>query len=307
MFIIKYLYSFPGTVFASIVFASFAWINFSLASPLPTGRSIQEITINGTTLSVHTYKPTRWNQGPLLISFHGLSRNMEAYMDAAQPLADQQGLLLVTPLFDRERFPYWRYQALGISRNNRRITEGAIPVEPENQWTSALVLGLIDHVRRIEMSPASPYYLMGHSAGGQIANRIAAFASHEARRIVVTNPSSWVMPVTTARFPYGFGDLPAVLQSEARLKRYLASPLTVFLGTADLLDKDLDMNAPAMLQGRTRYERGRNAYTTAERIARERGWPFGWKLVEVEGIGHNAAGMYGGPQAVIALGLNIKK
>lgn len=297
MFKIKYLFTSCLIGIASILALP------AQSAPLPAGPSIQEITVEGTPLTVHAYKPARWKEGPLLISFHGLGRHMDAYMAAAQPLAEKHGLLLLMPLFDRERFPYWRYQALGISRVSRNVSEGPIPVEPEAQWTGTLVLGLIDHVRRNENSPASPYYLLGHSAGGQIANRMAAFARQDARRIVVTNPSSWVMPVTTARFPYGFGDLPAAMQSEAQLKRYLATPLTVFLGTADLLDKDLDLRPPAMRQGRTRYERGRNAFHAAERIAREHGWPFGWTLVEVEGIGHNAAGMYGSPQAALALGL----
>jgi len=54
-------------------------------------------------------------------------------------------------------------------------------------------------------------------------------------------------------------------------------------------------------QGMNRLERGRNAYYTAQDIARERGWAFNWKLVEVPGVGHSARRMFGSAQALDAL------
>ncbi|MGE4112435.1 MAG: hypothetical protein AB7E73_17220 [Burkholderiales bacterium] len=272
------------------------------AVPLPEGRSELDLLVNQVPLQVYAYKPAGYRNGPLLVSFHGLSRQIDTYMKAAQPLADRHGLLLVMPLFDRERFPYWRYQALGITRVSRNVLEGQITVEPEAQWTSMLVEGVIRHLREREGQPLE-YLLLGHSAGGQIVNRMAAFAPGKAKRYVVTNPSSWVLPDTRERFPYGFGDLPAAMRNESQLKRYLAQPLTVFLGTGDILDKDLDMRPAGMAQGRTRHARGLNAFHAAERVARERGWTFNWTLVEVPGVGHNSTGMYGSTQASQALGL----
>lgn len=271
------------------------------ATPLPEGRSELDLLVNQVPLKVYAYKPAGYRNGPLLVSFHGLSRGINAYMRAAQPLADKHGLLLVMPLFDRERFPYWRYQALGITRTSRNVLEGPITVEPEAGWTSALIEDVIRHLRERE-GQALEYLLLGHSAGGQIVNRMAAFAPGSAKRYVVANPSSWVLPDAGERFPYGFGDLPADMRDEVRLKRYLALPLTVFLGTGDVHDKDLDKRPAAMSQGRTRHTRGLNAFRTAENLARARGWNFNWTLVEVDAVGHTATDMYGSAQASRALG-----
>ncbi len=269
--------------------------------PLPAGTSQRVVDINGTAIEVHFYKPAHYDKGPLLVSFHGLSRDMAAYLDAARTIADRHGMLLVMPLFDRQRFPYWRYQALGITRTSRKITSGPIAVEPPAQWTGTLILKLIDHVRNDEGRPALDYYLIGHSAGGQIVNRFAALVPNSAKRMVVANPSSYVRPARQARFPYGFGDLPEQMADESAIRRYLAQPITILLGTADLLARNLDLLPPAVQQGATRYERGRNAFHAAQELARDKGWEFNWRLVEVPGVGHDAQGMYRSPQIAAAL------
>ena len=269
--------------------------------PLPTGKSRRVVDINDTAIEVHFYKPAHYDKGPLLVSFHGLSRDMAAYLDAARDIADRHGMLLVMPLFDRQRFPYWRYQALGITRTSRKITSGPIAVEPPAQWTGTLILKLIDHVRNGEGRPALDYYLIGHSAGGQIVNRFAALVPNSAKRMVVANPSSYVRPARQARFPYGFGDLPEQMADESAIRRYLAQPITILLGTADLLATNLDQLRPDVRQGATRYERGRNAFHAAQELARDKDWEFNWRLVEVPGVGHDAPGMYRSPQIAAAL------
>lgn len=269
--------------------------------PLPFGTSRGTVVLGDTELEVVTYKPANYAGGPLLVSFHGLSRNIDAYLAATQAIADRNGMLAVLPLFDRERFPYWRYQALGITRVSRRVVSGPIAVEPPTQWTSELILKLVDRIRGDEGRPDLDYYLIGHSAGGQIANRFAAFVPNGAKRIVVANPSSYVQPTRRARFPYGFGDLPEAMADDAQLRNYLAQPMTLLLGTADVLTKDLDLLPPAQQQGATRHERGLNVFHAAQQLAHDQGWAFNWRLVEVPGVGHNVGAMYAGPQAAAAL------
>jgi poly(3-hydroxybutyrate) depolymerase len=268
---------------------------------LPAGTSQRIVDVGGTAIEVHFYKPAHYDKGPLLVSFHGLNRNMKTYREAARGIADHHGMLLVMPLFDRPRFPYWRYQALGITHTNRKITSGPIAIEPQAQWTGTLILKLIDQVRNDEGHPALDYYLIGHSAGGQVVNRFAALVPNSAKRMVVANPSSYVRPSLQARFPYGFGGLPENMADEPAIRRYLAQPMTILLGTADVLTKNLDQLPLAMQQGATRYERGRNAFHAAQELARDKGWEFNWRLVEVPGVGHDAKGMYRSAQAEAAL------
>ncbi len=273
----------------------------SIAAPLPPGDHALTIDLDGTPVEIFTYKPGNYSGGPLLVSFHGLSRNVDRYREATKVIADQRGMLVVLPLFDRARFPYWRYQALGITRTSRNVLQGPIAVEPESAWTAALIARLIDRVRADEGRPDLDYFLIGHSAGGQIANRLAAFAPHRAKRIVVANPSSYVQPTREARFPYGFGDLPETMNGEAAIRRYLAQPVTLLVGTADVHDKDLDVRPAAMRQGATRHERARNMFHAAREVARANGWPFNWRLIEVPGVGHDVRGMYASEQALAAL------
>ena len=276
-------------------------VTAALASPFPAGESERNVVVAGTVVEVHAYKPAGYRGGPLLVSFHGLSRNVERYLAATKPVAERHGMLLVVPLFDRARFPYWRYQGLGITRQSRRITTGPIPVEPPEAWTSVLILGLIDEIRRLEDNPGLDYYLIGHSAGGQVANRFAAFGMHAAKRVVAANPSSYLAPTRSARFPYGFGALPQSLSNDELLRRYLAQPMTILAGTDDVLDRDLDVRPLAMEQGATRYERARNVFDMAQAAARARGWTFNWRLVEVPGVGHDVEAMYGGKPLDAAL------
>lgn len=174
-------------------------------------------------------------------------------------------------------------------------------MEPREKWTSTIVARLIDHVRTREARSNLAYYLLGHSAGAQIANRIAAFVPHHARRIVIANPSSYVWPKRDARFPYGFGDLPAEMNNDEAMRRYLAQPITLLLGTADTaLTANLDVRPEAMRQGSNRHERGVNIFRSAESLARAKGWAFNWRLIEVPDVGHNARRMYGGPEAIAA-------
>lgn len=271
-------------------------------TPLPQGPAQLTLDIDGVPIEVFTYKPQRYSGGPLLLTLHGLTPNAEGYREYSKPLADRFHLLVVAPRFDRERFPTWRYQAGGIARTSRQPDAGPLRVEPESSWTGHLFLKIIETIRAIEANPALPYYLIGHSAGGQALSRFAAFIPNEARRIVIANPGTYLWPGREAGFRYGFGGLPHALSDDAAIRRYLAQPVTIFLGQGDVeRDPNLNVSAGAMRQGPNRHERGLNAFHAAQKLAQDNGWEFNWRLVEVPAVGHSAQRMYESPQAGIAL------
>lgn len=273
------------------------------AEPLPAGAAQRTLQVGGTAIEVHTYKPEGYDGGGMLVSLHGLGRNVAGYRDYAVPLAERLGLLVVAPLFDRERFPTWRYQTGGLVRDQKAA--GEFSVEPAENWTGQVVLQIIASVRAAEGRPDLPYYLVGHSAGGQALSRFAAFVLHEARRIVIANPSTYLWPTRGERFPYGFGGLPDALSNDAAIRRYLAQPVTILLGTADVnRGASLNVRAGAERQGMNRYERGINTFHAAQQAAKERGWAFNWRLVAVPGVGHSARRMFASPQAAEALSGN---
>jgi poly(3-hydroxybutyrate) depolymerase len=247
-----------------------------------------EVDVGRAKLDVYTYKPAEYNGGPILVVFHGTLRDADAYRDHAKDMGDRLNMLVVAPKFDSKQFGRGMYQQGGLFQDDK--------IAPKDAWTWSLVPKVIDEVRRIEGKPDLPYYLIGHSAGGQFLVRLTAFAPTAARNVVACNPGSDLFPNRTMNYPYGFGRLPDELSSDDLMRRYLAQPLTLFLGTGDILpDSDLDKSAGANDQGKNRFERGHNAYRAAKELAESKGWPFNWRLVEAPGVGHDHTLMFNAP------------
>lgn len=278
-------------------FFTFALALTLRAAPLPAGASSQDITITGGTIKVYTYRPSLYQGGPLVLVFHGAGRNAEDYRNFAIAVAERFKVLVAAPLIDRGRFPPDAY-----IRGNLLEKDGAL--RPREAWSFALVPQLVAALRAGEGKPGLPYYLLGHSAGGQFLARFAAFYPTEAKRIVAGNPGSHLFPRTDWKFGYGFGGLPAEFGDEAALQRYLAAPLTLYLGTGDILTDtaNLDRSPAALLQGPHRLARGRACFDFAQKLAAGRGWTFNWRKVETPGIGHDGGGMFAAPEMAAALG-----
>jgi dienelactone hydrolase len=262
----------------------------ALAAPIEPGSGHQTAALDGTKLEVFTYRPAGCAPTGFLLVFHGIGRNADGYRDHARPLADRLCLIVAAPLFDEARFPSWRYQRGGIVHDH--------VLQPQADWTGEMVPRLAAWLRANQGPPGMPYALLGHSAGAQFLGRVAAYTPTEATRIVLANPSTYVLPSLEHDPPYGFRGLP---DAESLLRRYLALPLTVLLGEADVLSKDLADDAAARAQGATRLERGRRTFAMAQAAAEQHGWPLNWRLLTVPFVGHDATAMFASPQAVQAM------
>ena len=273
-------------------------VGFSLrADPLPKGPGKVECPNGDEPIVLFTYKPPSYKNGPLLVVFHGVQRNAEDYRNFAITMAERFGAIVVAPLFDASRFPSVRYQRGGLIG-----ADGT--AQPSEKWTYAIVPKLVAHVRALEgKAPAAlPYYLIGHSAGGQFLVRMAAFLPGDAARIVAGNPGSHLFPTRDQNFGYGFGGLPAELSRDEVIRRYLAAPLTFYLGTGDVTpEHSFDASPAGMIQGAHRLARGRACFAAAQKLAQERGWAFNWRKVETPGIGHEAAFMFAAKEVDDAL------
>jgi len=260
------------------------------AAPITTGRQV--IDINGERMVVFTYRPGGCSDPALLMVFHGVARNARTYRDDARAIADRLCLLVVAPVFDKRAFPAWRYQRGGIVKD--------AVVHDARDWSGRLVLDLVAWARAQEGRPLA-YSLLGHSAGAQFLDRLAAFVPTEARRIVIANAGSYVFPSLEVDAPYGLGKVYSGTEGEAALRRYLEQPLTIYLGQGDTRDDGRNDYPEALAQGASRYQRGLNVFNAAKTLAQTRGWTFNWRLVELPGVGHNARKMFSAPQALEAL------
>jgi poly(3-hydroxybutyrate) depolymerase len=260
----------------------------------PAGAARFETEVSGKRIEVFTYKPAGYRAGPLIMVFHGTLRDADVYRDHARGMGDRFGALIAAPRFDAEQFGRGQYQQGGLYR------DGALKSEAD--WTWSLVPKILAELRRREGRPDMPAYLIGHSAGGQFLERMAAFVPAEAARVVVANPGTHLVPTLDQPYPYGFGGLPDALAGSDRLRRYLARPLTVYLGTADTeRDEYLDTSSAADRQGRSRLARGRNTFQAARALAEKEGWEFGWRLIEAPGVGHDHQAMFDHPMCEDAL------
>lgn len=262
----------------------------SAQAQIASGDGEQTATISGKPFKVATYRPVTCSPELLLLVFHGVGRDAGPYRDHAQPLADRLCAFIVAPEFDKERFPRDFYQFGGVAPAGHYVPPGGRPVD--------LVAPLVAWARQAAGNPALPYVLIGHSAGAQFVGRVAAFTPTDAARIVIANPSTWVMPNTADDVPDGFGGVP---DADQALRAYLALPILVLLGQDDTGSRYLDVSPKAMTQGPYRLARGRNAFSAAKSMAEGRGWTFGWRLVEVPGVGHSAANMFKAASTIAAL------
>lgn len=274
---------------AALVIAASCWA--AAAEVPPAGTSVRTVVAGGAPITVHLFAPACPIRS-LLVIFHGLGRNVEGYRDYARPIAERDCRLVAAPLLDRERFPLWRYQHGGLARESRVLGRA--------EWTGPLVLALIEALRQYD-GRRLPYALLGHSAGAQHVLRLAASVATEAERIVAANPGTLVWAETAVAAPYGLGGLGNPADDTARLASFLAAPITIYLGVDDTRDADLSRQPEALRQGPTRHARGLAIFRAAEAKARAAKLPFGWRLVELPGVGHDARAMLAAPAAGVAL------
>jgi pimeloyl-ACP methyl ester carboxylesterase len=217
------------------------------------GRNSQTADLGNTQIELRTYKPSNWGSKGILLHFHGLGSHPSGELGSLIHLSDRSGFMLVAPYFDLNRFPFWRYQAVGIAEPGS--------LRPRESWTGNLILDLLRQLAALE-GPGMAVRLIGHSAGGQFVDRFAGFHSAGAARLVAANPASMLMPSRDYSYPYGFGHLPESIASDDAIAAYLRQPLVLYVGELDDQSQGTPDTSPeAMRQGDTRPQRARLAFS----------------------------------------------
>ncbi|MFO0939787.1 MAG: hypothetical protein U0930_03380 [Pirellulales bacterium] len=278
-----------------LVWLAFVFIGYAQSPEIPFGKSHVQTKFRGTELELFCYKPDSYQGKRMILVMHGTNRNAEEYRDNAINMADRLAALIVAPKFDLERFPSIKYNRGGIVTEDQKAA-------PEDEWTYHFIPAIVRDIRKRESNDNLRFWMIGHSAGGQFLARMSAFLAVGAERVVAANPGSQLFPRRDWPFGYGFGDLPDSLASEDRIKNYLAAPLTIYLGTEDNKpDEYFDDSKEAMLQGQGRLQRGQACFDYAKRLAEQNNWPFHWRIVEANGVGHDHQAMFNHPSCNRAL------
>lgn len=258
--------------------------NSSLIASTGTAKSVANMRKES--LEIHSYTPSCVAVTGVLFLFDGIHRNAAGIRDKAISIADRDGLILVAPRMDKVSFPKWRYHHAGI------VCDGAL--QHPHAWTGRLIQELIDLILEQIGHEISRVYLFGHSAGAQLLARICAYSPLSGvDSVIVANPSSYVLPLLDEPAPFGFKNIFSNGRALLKLKDYLATPMTVYLGMEDTQNLYLSLSRYPMQQGKNRVERGRNLYRLGRHVAQVNGFRFNWRLVEIPGVGHSSREMLG--------------
>ncbi len=250
---------------------------YAFADPRP-GRARQ--------ITVFTYRPaTLAPDSPVLLVVHGRNRNGGNYRDRWIAHAERHGFLVVVPEFSEDQYAHPGEYNYG----DMRRPDGSF--KPREEWLFPVFDAVFEDARRRAGSTREQYSLFGHSAGAQIAHRLATFCwSPRIERIVAANAGSYTMPLREEAFPFGLGGMPL---GDDELRALFSRPLLVLLGDQDDDPEhyQLPRDPGAMRQGPHRFARGLHYVETARREAARLGVPLAWKIATAPGVGHTVGGI----------------
>ncbi len=187
-------------------------------TPLTAGEDSRYSTVtadlNWGPIVVHRFEPTSCVPSRILFVFAGYERDARAYLRRARRLAEKECFIVYAPDFDRERFPRSRYQRAGVSAQDTSV----------DSCMGRILSELISWGHEREELSARDYVLFGHSAGGQMLSRVAAYCPpKDVGRIVIANPSAYVFPNMFEPAPYGFGSILDLQERETSYRQILVT------------------------------------------------------------------------------------
>jgi poly(3-hydroxybutyrate) depolymerase len=256
------------------------------------------------------YVPTR---GPekleILVLIHGTppqsgtaEANAKFYAATWIDFAEEHGFMLIAPTFNQQDFSS-RYgdQANGGYRGLFGREIGA------DEW----VLRLVRTHQAAHDLEAEPFYLHGHSAGGQFAASFLVAHPEAVRSAVITSAATYPQPDPEVTWPFGMGALITGIEWDIDTvkgvdivpdrEKWLAATqvsLTVIVGLEDRTGLPLSL-IPGQ-KGRNRLTIARNSVKDMAAIAEENGLQSRFKIDIIPGQGHSMTGLLPCSQEALA-------
>ena len=227
---------------------------------------------------------------PIAMVVHGSARDGEYLRNALKPESDRRNAIILMPNFGSAEYSN-NYFLLG-----NLFDDGENPsVASQNdstEWTYAIIEQLFIHFRAEVASKDARYDLVGFSGGGQFAHRFALFAHRpQCDRIVACSSGWYTLPDAASPYPYGLGTTQRA--SDADVRKALATPLHLAVGSADTdpNSSGLRHTAEADAQGLNRVQRANYAFQRAMDQSTAINAPLAWSLHLESGVAHSAVGM----------------
>lgn len=234
----------------------------------------------GTKIKVYYYIPLEGDVQNMKVQFvmHGVNRNADNYCESWEAKAEQYGLIILAPLFDKNNFPSKMYQLGNVCPN------GILNYEDEMTYTQIDAI-FKAFVQKFDIADKT-YNIYGHSAGAQFVHRFVLFYDTPyLDKAVAANAGSYTIISSKQDFPYGYRNIggPSSVPKEVFQKK-----LVVFLAEGDTIqDPNLDVSDEAKRQGPNRFERGNNFFKTAENYTTRKKISFQWQLRTLSGAAHS--------------------
>ena len=244
-------------------------------------------------IEVHYYKPQNYQpNSSVLIVLPGGGRNGDGYRDKWIALAETYNLLILSPSYFKKNYPKAADYNLGRLINSSFIKGANQKSVSKEEWIFDDFDRIFDIAVKIVGSTEKRYDVFGHSAGGQIANRLAMFHPNtKANRIVAANSGWYTLPDTSTEFPYGLKDIAITKHNVIASFR---SKLVILLGELDIQNETrghLRSTELANLPGSGRFSRGNFFFENAKKKSEQLQCEFLWKKKTVCGVGHSSSKM----------------
>ncbi len=225
---------------------------------------------------------------PIVMSFHGGSRNGSDYRNYWIAMADANDFMVFAPEFTTSNYP-----GLGDNYLMANIFDDGDNPSPStfnnpDEWTFSILDPLFDYIKADINGTQQRYNGWGHSGGAQFLHRFVLYMPNSNLDVAVCSNAGWyTVPENGVSFPYGIlnGQLP-----NSDLISAFSKKLIVHLG-----QNDIDPNSPGLRhnttvdnqQGLFRLERGQYFFSTSQTKAQNQNATFNWEKHEVPNVGHD--------------------
>ena len=210
-----------------------------------------------------------------LVAVHGVGRGARNQARQFMQRAQDQGRLVIAPLFDARRWAgYQRIAARG-------------------QRADLALLALLESVTFQTGVSTRRVAMFGYSGGAQFAHRFAMLHPHRVERLCVCAAGWYTWPSASELvFPHGTGAAPRHQLGEAatsNLGRFLQIPTQIAVGERDNVVDALTRSNPLLdaQQGRHRLQRAQRWVQALQQLAAERGLRANARLTVLPDAGHD--------------------
>lgn len=258
------------------------------------GQLLQEEDLFGT---FFVYVPDALPQKPqILLLVHGTPlkaltavENAEFYAVNWIDFAEENGFVLITPVFNQEDFS---------SRLGDHAHSGYRGLFGREIGADEWLLRLVDAYQQAYGLADEQFYLYGHSAGGQFTARFMVTHPERVKRAVISSAATYPQPTAEVAWPFGMGELHTDIAWDSETikkvdvepdeQKWLAAtqiPLTVIVGTNDMSELRADL-IPGQ-NGRNRLAIAQNWVADMRSFAAENGRESSFAIEMIPGIGHS--------------------